>query len=123
QTMPQRSVVNQLQQSLSYTNASLTDAHAEQLVQILVQTSSKNAQGGNRGDPLVEMGVGVMGGPPVSVAFTTAETAGQGGRGGGGAGGDRFAALVGGVGFGGGNNATITNELIIQAQSVVSVPK
>jgi hypothetical protein len=124
QTMPQRSVVNQLQQSLSYTNAPLTDAQAEQLVQILAQTSPKNGQGGNRGEPMVEMnmGVGIMGGPPVSVAFSTAESTGPGGRVAGG--GDRVTTFaMGNPGFGGGNNATITNEAINQASSVLSAPQ
>lgn len=39
QTLPQRGVVNQLQQSLSYTSAPLTDTQSSQLVQILAQTS------------------------------------------------------------------------------------
>ena len=39
QTLPQRNVVNQLAQSLSYTNTPLTDAQTEQMVQLLASTS------------------------------------------------------------------------------------
>lgn len=42
-TLPQRAVVNQLQQSLSYTSAPLSDAQAEQLVQILTQNQPARA--------------------------------------------------------------------------------
>lgn len=42
-TLPQRSVVNQLQQSLSYTSTPLSDAQAEQLVQILAQNQPARA--------------------------------------------------------------------------------
>jgi hypothetical protein len=119
QTMPQRSVVTQLQQSLSYTNAPLSDAQAEQLVQILAQTSPKNSQGGNRTETTGEINLGFAGGPPVQVAFT--ENSGGGGRGGGG---DRFTSFaIGGGAFGGGNSAPITNEAINLAQSVLSAPQ
>ncbi|MFT3781399.1 MAG: hypothetical protein QM790_05225 [Nibricoccus sp.] len=46
-TAPQRGLVNQLSQSLSYTHP-LTDAQAEQLVQILAANSTSNGQGGGR---------------------------------------------------------------------------
>ena len=46
-TLPQRALVNQLQQSLSYTSAPLTDTQAEQLVQILAQNQpAHSAEGG-----------------------------------------------------------------------------
>ncbi len=57
QTLPQRNTVTQLQQSLSYTSTPLTDAQANQLVQILASTSPQNgnANGGGLG--------GLLGGP------------------------------------------------------------
>ena len=45
QTEPQRMVVNQLQQSLSYTETPLSPAQADQLVQILTDTSSVRGGG------------------------------------------------------------------------------
>ncbi len=59
QVQPQRNVLSQLQQSLSYTDAPLSDTQAAQLMQILASTATSVAGGG---------------GPP------------EGGRGGGGAG-------------------------------------
>ncbi len=100
QTMPQRGVVNQLQQSLSFTSAPLTDAQADQLVQILARTSQTNA-GGNNG--------GGQGG------F-------RGGFGGGFAGGGGPGAAIAGAfaAFGGANNAPVTTEAITQAQGILS---
>jgi hypothetical protein len=46
QTTPQRNVVSQLQQSLSYGSAPLTDDQASQLVQILAQTAPQQGQQG-----------------------------------------------------------------------------
>jgi len=45
QTEPQRAVVNQLQQSLSYTDAPLSAAQADQLTQILADNSPARASG------------------------------------------------------------------------------
>src|SRR5258708_19119689 len=45
-TLPQRNVVGQLEQRLSYSSTPLTDTQSEQLVQILAQTAP---QGGNAG--------------------------------------------------------------------------
>jgi hypothetical protein len=53
-TQPQRAVVNQLQQSLSYTNAPLTAAQADQMVQVLAATTTVTAgteRPGGRGGP------------------------------------------------------------------------
>ena len=44
-TLPQRNVVNQLQQSLSYTQNPLSDSQADQLVQILAQNPPARAAG------------------------------------------------------------------------------
>lgn len=92
QTQPQRNLLNQLQQNLSYTSTPLTDVQANQLVQIL---ASNSAQGS---------GEGVIGG-----------FAGRGG----GAGGAFMAALGGGDGFGGGG-ATITPAAVTQASSILA---
>ena len=50
QTAPQRNTIDRLQQSLSYTSTPLTDAQANQLIQILASTTpqSNNANGGPR---------------------------------------------------------------------------
>lgn len=45
QTQGQRNVVNQLEQSLSYTDTPLTSSQSEQMLQILGQTSGANAPG------------------------------------------------------------------------------
>ncbi len=71
QTLPQRNVVNQLAQSLSYTNTPLTDAQTEAMVQLLASTSP----------------------PPSDAAITRAEIAasiGSGFGGGGGGGGSQI---------------------------------
>lgn len=64
QTLPQRSVVNQLEQRLSYTNTPLTPAQSEQLVQILAKHSPTTATPG----PAV----------PVAVPLDAAAGAGRG---------------------------------------------
>ncbi len=78
QTLPQRSVVNQLQQSLSYTNAPLSTTQGDQLVQILASTAPQPTAGAGGMPP--EMGGrggfgggpgGGMGGGPVTAPITT----------------------------------------------------
>lgn len=100
ETIPQRSVVNQLQQSLSYTGSPLSDAQAEQLVQILAQTAPKSSGGAE----------------PMNVAITASIGGGRGG------GGDR--AIVnfgGGSGFAlGGGSTPITDEAVTLAQGVLT---
>ncbi len=108
QTMPQRGVVNQLQQSLSFTNAPLTEAQADQLVQILASTSPRNENGGTAGNN--------AGGGFAPGGF-------RGGFGGG-PGGAQGAALAGAfAAFGGANNAPVTTAAITQAQGVLSGPQ
>lgn len=76
-TQPQRALVNQLQQSLSYTNAPLTSAQADQMVQVLAATTTASAAGampegmgmGGRGGP---MGGGGPGGGTSAVLITAA---------------------------------------------------
>src|SRR5690606_10767874 len=48
-TMPQRSVVNELQQRLSYTGVPLTSAQAEQMVQILAANTPQRQPGDSAG--------------------------------------------------------------------------
>jgi outer membrane lipoprotein SlyB len=51
QTLPQRNVVNELQQRLSYSDTPLTAAQADQLVQILASNTPQRAAGNNSGQP------------------------------------------------------------------------
>lgn len=55
-TQPQRAVVSQLEQRLSYSPTPLTDTQSQQLVQILAQTSPTTTNEGNGGRPLVALG-------------------------------------------------------------------
>jgi hypothetical protein len=65
-TAPQRNLVNQLSQSLSYTSAPLSDTQSQQLVQILADTTSSKS---NERRNLVGFGGGPGGG---SVTITDA---------------------------------------------------
>lgn len=47
QTLPEQATVSQLQQSLSYSGSPLSDAQAQQLVQLLQQSQGPSASGGN----------------------------------------------------------------------------
>jgi hypothetical protein len=67
QTLPQRAVVNQLQQRLSYSGAPLSDAQSEQLVQILASTAPQRADTNNGGGDRAGRG-GFGGGFPGVVA-------------------------------------------------------
>ncbi|HTT56810.1 MAG TPA: hypothetical protein VMF63_06860 [Opitutaceae bacterium] len=102
QTEPQRTVVNQLQQSLSYTDTPLTPAQADQLVQILAQTSP------SRGP--------VGGGAAVSYVART------------GSGGQVAAVAVGPPPADGGplmaaGGSLVTDAAVTQAQAVLSTPQ
>ena len=98
QTEPQRTVVNQLQQSLSYTDTPLTTAQADQLMQILAATS-----------PVDGGGAPGTGGAVVASVNRTGS-------------GNSMVVAVGtpppdGGGFGG---SLVTDEAVTQAQSVLS---
>lgn len=100
QTQPQRNVVNQLQQQLSY-SAPLTNEQSEQLVALLAANGGQNQGfGGGRGG-----GGGGFGG---------------GGFGGGGFGGGIGALMGGGGGGFGGGGTQITTAEITQAQTFLS---
>jgi hypothetical protein len=102
QTMPQRNLVNQLQQQLSY-SAPLSNQQAEQLVQLLATNTGQRGGAGQ--------GQGFGGG-------------GRGGFGGGGFGGGGFggvgALMGGGAGGGGFGGAQITTATITQAQTFLA---
>ena len=103
QTEPQRAVVSQLQQSLSYTDTPLTPAQADQLTQILAQTSP------SRGPA---MGAGT------AVAYVAKS----------GPGGQVAAISVGSPPAGGGplmidGGSTVTDAAVNQAQAVLSAPQ
>lgn len=120
QTLPQRNLVNELQQRLSYTDTPLTAAQAEQMVQILAAnspqrqntsaTSATNQPGnppagggfGGRGGDLGGMIAGVIGGGP-----------GMGMAIGGFDGGAR----------GGGATTPVTSAAVAQSQTVLTAPQ
>jgi hypothetical protein len=58
QTLPQRSVVNQLEQRLSYSSTPLSDAQASQLVQILATTTKPPTESAIRSDIFAMMSGG-----------------------------------------------------------------
>jgi hypothetical protein len=69
QTQSQRTVVSQLQQRLSYTDAPLTDAQTEQLVQVLATTTDqKNPNAGGVRTPAGRIGLGGSGGAQITDA-------------------------------------------------------
>jgi hypothetical protein len=110
QTTPQRTLVSQLQQSLSYTSAPLSDEQAEQLVGILARTSPPSSR--ESATPAIATGMNV------AVAFA------PDGAGGGGGGATTFSIGENVMGFGGGlGGARITDEAIASAQSVLSPPQ
>jgi hypothetical protein len=65
-TLPQRGVVNQLQQSLSYTASPLTEAQADQLVQILAQNQPPGSAGAGQNVTVSRVVAGVGGGPEIA---------------------------------------------------------
>ncbi|HWA08608.1 MAG TPA: hypothetical protein VG838_03990 [Opitutaceae bacterium] len=106
QTMPQRNVVNQLQQQLALGGSPLSSDQTEQLVQILASTSQQGQRGG-----------GAFAGGGGGGGF-------GGGGYGGGFGGGGLGAVAGGFGGGGGRGGfggvQITNAAITQAQGVLA---
>jgi hypothetical protein len=123
-TLPQRNLVNELQQRLSYTSTPLTPTQAEQMVQILANnalqrpTAAANSSGTPGGRPQ-----GSRGGPPGSF----------GGRGGTDFGGVVAGVMGGGPGMGmvfggtdagrGGGAATVTPAAVAQSQTVLAPPQ
>ena len=71
QTLPQRNVVSQLEQSLSYTNTPLTSAQSDQLLQILANNSPAASPGANNRQAVVTgFGIGGATGPSARVTDT-----------------------------------------------------
>lgn len=127
QTMPQRQLVNDLQQRLSYSSTPLTTTQAEQLVQILA-TNAPPRQTSSSGN--------VMSGPPEgSVTFRTVGPIGPppggfGGRGGPDMGvvvnavaGPSAGLLMGALDGARMGGAQVTSNAVAQAQSVLSPPQ
>lgn len=129
QTMPQRQLVNDLQQRLSYSNTPLTATQAEQLVQILATNAPPRptSASGN-----------VMSGPSLPEGALTLRTAGPmgpppggfGGRGGPDMGfvvnavaGPSAGLLMGALDGARVGGATVTSNAVAQAQSVLSPPQ
>lgn len=122
-TLPQRNVVNQLQQRLSYTDTPLTSAQADQLVQVLaanqpsyVAVTSSNPNGG----PLkVEYRLNSPGGSPTAASPRGPELDVIGTVLGG------FIGTTGGIGNPGavGTGPAITPAAVSQSQSVLSAPQ
>jgi hypothetical protein len=125
QTLPQRTVVNELQQRLSYTSTPLTSAQAEQMVQILAATapprSSNNrfeaagAQPQNPGAP------GGRGGPPPGGFSRGGDFGGMIVNAFGGSPG--MGMLVGAFDGGSRTAAPVTSAAVTQAQTVLAPPQ
>lgn len=105
ETLPQRNIVNELQQRLSFTAAPLSSTQAEQLVQILAMNAPARPAAAAS---TVSDGGGRMSPPP--------------GRG------PDIGGLIGSLGGGdaglrGGPTATVTSAAVAQAQSVLTAPQ
>ena len=124
QTIPQRNVVNELQQRLSYTSTPLTAAQAEQMVQILASNTPQRQPGnpGAAGENMRISGgtpMGRDGPPPGGGVRITMDGMGN-------------SAFVGGPGVGmimgafdGGTRGTapVTGAAVAQAQTVLAPPQ
>lgn len=124
QTLPQRNLVNDLQQRLSYTNTPLNSAQADQLVQILANNAPQRPASTTFAQPGTQLAGGPAGGSPGASRGTGFDSS-WGGRGGDLGG---LLALGGGAGFmgpgdAGRGGATITTAAVNQAQGVLSQPQ
>ena len=123
QTLPQRNVVNELQQRLSYTSTPLTAAQAEQMVQILAnntpppQPGSPGAAGGNTRIASAPMG---RGGPPAG-GVVRINTDGMGNSGI--IGGPGLGTMMGTFDGGARGTAPVTSAAVAQAQTVLAPPQ
>jgi hypothetical protein len=125
QTLPQRNLVNELQQRLSYTSTPLTAAQAEQMVQILAANApprqpSNQVVSNNSGQPQAGTSPGRGGPPPGSLS--------RGGDFGGmiaGAlgGGPGMGMLIGAFDGGSRGTASVTSNAVVQAQTVLAPPQ
>jgi hypothetical protein len=116
QTLPQRNVVSELQQRLSYSDNPLTPTQADQLVQILAanapQRTNPNPADPNRPGPQVRIAAGGFGGPAADLGGMLAGALG-------GPGGGMFNVVVDGGGRGGAT-APVTQAAVNQAQSILA---
>lgn len=111
QTLPQRNVVNQLQQRLSYSDSPLSQAQSDQMVQILAANaaaSRRTVTTATGTTPPTYSADAVPGGPP-----------GGGMR----MGLDFGAMFAGGGGGAGGPTSAITPNAVAQAQTVLTAPQ
>jgi hypothetical protein len=119
QTLPQRNVVNDLQQRLSYTDTPLTANQADQLVQILAANTPQRPNNApndpNRPGPQVRIAAGGGPGGPMDLGGMLAGA--FGGPGGGGA---FFTAVTDAGGGRGGATAPVTQNAVTQAQSILA---
>jgi hypothetical protein len=129
QTLPQRNLVNDLQQRLSYTGMPLTASQAEQLVQILAANTPQR--------PTVTSTTGGQPSGPPTAGFSGRGGPGSfGGPGGswGGRGGDDMGRMIGSVlgggppggfdgGGRGGSSVTVTPAAVSQAQTILAPPQ
>ncbi|MEO7412424.1 MAG: hypothetical protein ABIZ81_03635 [Opitutaceae bacterium] len=107
QTIPQRALVSQLQQSLSYTQAPLSDSQAEQLIGILSRTSPQ---------PSREVGgFAAQAGVNFTVAVAQDNNVGGGGA--------TFSIGEAPMTLGGPGAARISDEAVTAAQEVLSPPQ
>ena len=122
QTLPQRNLVNELQQRLSYTSTPLTSHQAEQLVQILATntpprqpttTGTSPSPGGRGGPPGSFGGPGGPRGMDVGGIVSSALGGGPG-----------VGMILGGPPEGGrGGSAPVTPGAVSQAQTILAPPQ
>lgn len=118
QTLPQRNVVNDLQQRLSYTSTPLTAAQTEQMVQVLAANAPQR-QAGSSG----ASSPGTPGSVDKPASDRVVVFSGPGGGGPGGPGmGMMFGSSDGG-GRSSGGSAAVTPAAVAQAQSVLAGPQ
>ena len=135
-TLPQRNIVNQLQQRLSYSDTPLTSTQADQLVQILANNTPAPAPrpagppgqppSGDRGTLVLGGGPPPGGGRGPDLGALGAMIGGVmgGGGGPGGPGGPGGLMTFGGGGDRGGNaTAPITPTAVSQSQAVLAAPQ
>jgi hypothetical protein len=129
QTLPQRNLVNELQQRLSYTSTPLTAAQAEQMVQILAnnmpqrQANSPTTASDQGGSPRGGPPGGGRGGPPPPGSFGRGSDLGgmiSGVLGGGPGMGMVVGAFDGGRG---GGSVPVTSAAVAQSQTVLAPPQ
>lgn len=123
QTLPQRSLVNELQQRLSYTSTPLTSAQAEQMVQILATNPPARTSGptDSNNEPMHGPPGGRGGPPPGDFIVRGPDIGGMiAGVFGGGPG---MGMIVNAFDGGRGGSVTVTNATVAQAQTVLSPPQ